>query len=129
MDQAGQVVRVLRLTADRGGQHRWCKNADPVSAEILDEPGYRGEDRSAAIGRAEQRAIASFPPRMSGRRRQRDLCRIRRVAAQQAPGLFRGFVDPPMGEQPVRAFGNEKSAEHNQQGGKDCNGIHQAPSL
>ena len=57
-DQIGDAAGVVRIGADRSGQDRRREDADAVGAEVLQEPGNRGQDRGAPVGLVEQRGVA-----------------------------------------------------------------------
>jgi hypothetical protein len=127
------VLRVLDAGADHGGQNGGREDSDAVGAEVLQEPGHRGENGPAQMNAGEQRRPRRMLVRLcvgdcgADRSAQDDLFRIWRIAAQQPRGRHLGLFDPPTIGEPERALDHEKTADDDRHGEQDGAGIHPAP--
>ena len=132
VDEIGQVPDILVLVADRSGEDGGRENADAVSPEILQEPRNRRENGGAQVFRMKQRGIAASAGTAlmrAGRVGQTHLSGIGRVPREQPQDLILGFALASADGEPMRALGDEKPSEQNEDRGNDGARIHPPPCV
>src|SRR5271163_1763369 len=104
---------MVGAAAQRGGQNRRRKDADSVSTEVLDEPGYRSKDGGAAVTVVKQgkKGLLGTDLVRAGGTRQADALRVLRLAPEEPDGRLLGRVMRPAYYQPAGAFSDEEAAD------------------
>ena len=131
VDDCGQIgFAEVRVSQDRAEDCRG-EDSDAIGAEILEKPRHRGEDRGAPVFLVEELGEFRFVPLVFrlivGDFLEGDSQGIRWIAPEQAQSRRLRLGNPPARHQPLRALGDEKPSDHDQNCRDDCRRIHEPP--